>query len=62
MQETWVQPLGREGPLEEYSWLETSMDRKAWRATVHEIAESWTQLSDQHFHDFHHILYTYFLH
>ena len=29
-----------------YSCLENSMDREAWRATVHEIAKSWTQLSD----------------
>ena len=26
--------------------LENSMDRGAWLATVHGIAESWTQLSD----------------
>ena len=25
---------------------ELVMDREAWRATVHEIAKSWTQLSD----------------
>ena len=25
---------------------ELVMDRKAWRATVHEVAKSWTQLSD----------------
>ena len=24
------------------------MDRRAWRATVHRVAKSWTQLSDQH--------------
>ena len=28
------------------SCLENSMDRGAWRATVHGVAESWTQLSD----------------
>ena len=22
------------------------MDRRAWRATVHEVAKSWTQMSD----------------
>ena len=29
----------------EYSCLEKVMDREAWRATVHRVAESWTQLS-----------------
>ena len=32
------------------SWLENSMSRGAWWATVHEIAKSWTQVSNQHFH------------
>ena len=35
-------------PLQ-YSCLENSMDRGAWRATVHGVAKSWTQLSDYHF-------------
>ena len=35
-------------PLQ-YSCLENSMDRGAWRATVHEITKSRTQLSDFHF-------------
>ena len=26
------------------------MDRGAWRATVHRVAQSWTRRSDQHFH------------
>ena len=30
----------------QYSCLEISMDRGAWRATVHRIVKSWTQLSD----------------
>ena len=41
IQETWVQSLGREDPLEEgngcplqYFCLENSMDRGAWRATI----------------------------
>ena len=46
MQETWVRSLGRgrsagEGngnPLQ-YPWLENSMDRGAWRATVHGVAK-----------------------
>jgi len=32
-------------PLQ-YSCLENSMDRGAWRAPVHGIAKSWTLLSD----------------
>ena len=49
MQETWVQSLGREDPLEEgiatyYSIfaLENLMDRGAWWATVHMVSESDT--------------------
>ena len=45
--ETWVQSLGWEGPLEEGmathsripAWR-IPMDRRAWRATVHGVAES----------------------
>ena len=44
MQETWVQILGQEDPLEkemanplQYSCLESPLDRGAWRATVHEL-------------------------
>ena len=36
---------GRSNPLQ-YSCLENSRDRGAWRATVHGVAKSWTQLSD----------------
>jgi len=53
MQETWVQSLDQEDPMEkgttahsEYSCLENSMDRGAWRAIVHGVAKSLTQLSD----------------
>ena len=28
------------------SCLENSMDRRAWQATTHGVAKSWTQLSD----------------
>ena len=28
----------------QYSYLENPMDRRAWRATVHGVANSWTQL------------------
>ena len=47
MWENWVQSLDWEDPLEKgigyplkYSCLENSMDRGAWQATVHGIAES----------------------
>ena len=38
-------PGGACGNLLLYSCLESSMDRGTWRTTVHEPAESWTQLS-----------------
>ena len=53
MLETWVQSLGWEDPPEEEMVTHSSilawripMDREAWRATVHEVTKSWTQLSD----------------
>ena len=36
---------GNGNPLQ-YSCLENSMDRGAWQATIHTVAESWTQLND----------------
>ena len=50
-QEIWVQSLGWEdgggnGNLIQYSCLENSMDRGAWRVTVHRVTKSWTQLSE----------------
>ena len=49
MQETWVQYLGWKDPLEEDMATHTgilalriSMDRKAWQATVYEVAKSQT--------------------
>ena len=58
MQETQVQSLGREDPLEkgmapllQYFGLENSMDREAWRAPVYKFTKSRTRLSDQHIHD-----------
>ena len=36
---------GNSNPLQ-YSGLENPMDRGAWQATVHGVAESWTRLSD----------------
>ena len=36
---------GNGNPLR-YSYLDSPMDRGAWRATVHGITKSWTGLSD----------------
>ena len=40
-------PGGGNGNPLQYSCLENSMDRGTWRATVHEVAKSWTRLSTQ---------------
>ena len=55
MQETQVQSLGWEDPLEkgngyppQHFCLENPMDRGAWRAMVHGVAKSWMWLRDQH--------------
>ena len=52
-QETCIQFLGWEDPLEEdiatngqYSCLENSKDRGAWQATVHGVTKSLTRLRD----------------
>ena len=37
---------GNDNPLQ-YSCLENYMDREVWQATVHEVAKSWTWLSEQ---------------
>ena len=57
-QETQVQSLGwedsgvgRGNPLQ-YSCLENSMDRGAWRAAVHGVTKSWTQLSEHKHNNF----------
>ena len=49
MQEIWVQSLGWEDPLEkgmfsqlQYSCLESSMDRGAWRATALGVTKNRT--------------------
>ena len=51
--ETWFQFLGWGDPLETGMATHSSilawripMDRGAWRAAVHGVAKSWTQLSD----------------
>ena len=55
VQETQVGPLGWEdspgegnGNALQCSSPEKSMDRGAWRATVHEVANEWTRLNGQH--------------
>ena len=55
VQETWVQipgtgrsPAEGNGNPLQYSYLEKSMDRGAWQATVQGIAKSRTRLSDFH--------------
>ena len=37
-------PGGGCGNPLQYSCLENPMDREAWQATIHRIAQSWTQL------------------
>ena len=39
-------PGERNGYSLQYSCLENSLDRGAWRATVHGVAKTWTRLSD----------------
>ena len=65
MQETWLQSLGWEDPLEKemathskYSCLENPMERGAWWATVHRVTKTGTQLSDFTF-TFHFSLFTF---
>ena len=53
MQETWVQSLGQEDPLEEGMATQSSIlawripvDRGAWQAAVLEVVKSQPRLSD----------------
>ena len=56
MQETWLQSLGWEDPLEEGMAIHSSI--LAWRipwtedlgTTVHRVAQSWTQLKQLSMH------------
>ena len=56
MQETWIQSLGQEDPLEKGMATHSSIpawriprDREAWWAIAHGVAKSWIQLSRSHF-------------
>ena len=49
MQESWVQSLGWEDPLEKGKATHSSI--VAWRIPLdYRVTKSWTQLSDFHFH------------
>ena len=59
MRETRVQSLGREDPPREGNGiplqdvcLENPTDARAWWATVHGVAKSWTRLSNFTTHSF----------
>ena len=56
MQETWVQSLGQEDPLEKEMAMHSSIlawripwTEGVWQATVHGVTKSQTQLNDFHF-------------
>ena len=56
MQETLVRSLGWEDPLEkenglpfQYSCLKNPIDRGAWWATIHGVAESYTTEHSTHY-------------
>ena len=58
MQEMWVQPLGWKDPLEKGMATHSSIlawnthGQRTWQATVHGIAKSQTQLSENtHMHN-----------
>ena len=59
MQETWIQSLGWEDPLEKGKATHSSI--LAWRipwTTLHGVTKSWTQLSDFHLTSFVQISYS----
>ena len=45
-------PGGGNGNPPQYSCLENLMDRRAWRATVHGVTESWTRLKQLSTHTY----------
>ena len=45
-------PGGRHGNPLQYSCLENPMDREAWQATVHRVAQSQTQLKQLSTHGY----------
>ena len=58
MQETQVQSLGQQDPLEKEIATQSSilalripLDREAWWATVHGVTKSWTRLTNIHTHN-----------
>ena len=62
-QETWVQSLGQEDPLEEkmathssiLAWRIPQMEEGAWGATVHSIVKSQTRLKQLSMHTYRHL-------
>ena len=46
----WRSPREGNGSSPQYSCLEKPMDRGAWWAAVHRIAQSWTQLKELNAH------------
>ena len=55
-------PGGGHGNPLQHSWLENPMDRGAWRATVHKVTKSWTQLKQLSTAHTYTYRYTYFIH
>ena len=45
IQESWIQSLAQEDPLEKGMGLENPINRGAWRARVHGVTKSWIRLS-----------------
>ena len=48
------------GNLLQYSRLENSVDREAWRGTIRKVTKSRTRLSDSHFHFQEHCKFEFF--
>ena len=43
-------PGGGHGTPHQYSYLQNPMDTGAWKAIVHRVAQSWTQLKQHNTH------------